>query len=129
MSQTQVKKEKKADNLKNNLQNDYFFHRITLAELSKYFETDLEKGISEAEAQKRNTEFGDNKLSDKGSVPWYVKLCKEMFVNMFNDMLWLGGVACFIAYGLSPSDPSNLYLGIVIIVIGLITVFMSFYQS
>eukprot|EP00825_Cyclidium_porcatum_P046022 TRINITY_DN713_c0_g1_i2.p1 TRINITY_DN713_c0_g1~~TRINITY_DN713_c0_g1_i2.p1 ORF type:complete len:1261 (+),score=261.65 TRINITY_DN713_c0_g1_i2:187-3969(+) len=129
MSQTQVKKKKKADNLKNNLQNDYFFHRITLAELSKYFETDLEKGISEAEAQKRNTEFGDNKLSDKGSVPWYVKLCKEMFVNMFNDMLWLGGVACFIAYGLSPSDPSNLYLGIVIICIGLITVLMSFYQS
>lgn len=76
---------------------------------------------------KRNQELGDNKLSEKGIVPWYIKLSKEMFTNLFNDLLWLGSIACFVAYGLSTSDPSNLFLGIVIVVIGLLTVFMSFY--
>lgn len=111
LSKTGVKAEKKADELKNNLQNEYFYHRISLPELAKHLETDFQNGITEDEAVKRNREFGDNKLTEKGSVPWYVKLLKEMFNNMFNDMLWIGSVACFIAYGLAPEDPANLYLG------------------
>lgn len=122
-----MKKEKKPEDLKNNLQNEYFFHKIGLNELAKYFETDLEKGVTEEEATQRNREFGDNKLTEKGTTPWYVKLAREMFYNFFNDLLWISGIACFIAYGLNSADPSNLYLGIVIILIGLITSIMSFY--
>jgi sodium/potassium-transporting ATPase subunit alpha len=46
----------------------------------------------------------------------------------FALLLWLGGILCFVAYGLS-NDPSNLYLGIVLIVIVLATSLMTFYQN
>jgi len=37
--------------------------------------------------------------------------------NFFAILLWAGAILCFIAYGIYPSDPSNLYLGIVLIAI------------
>lgn len=36
---------------------------------------------------------------------------------------------CFVAYALSPDDPSNLYLGIVLCAINLATGLMTFYQN
>lgn len=47
----------------------------------------------------------------------------------FALLLWAGGVLCFVAYALSPEDPSNMYLGIVLFVINSLTGFMSFYQN
>jgi sodium/potassium-transporting ATPase subunit alpha len=44
-------------------------------------------------------------------------------------MLWAGGVLCFVAYALSPVDPSNMYLGIVLFAINSMTGLMSFYQN
>ncbi len=43
--------------------------------------------------------------------------------------MWAGGILCFVAYAISPSDPSNLYLGIVIFVINTMSGLMSFYQN
>jgi sodium/potassium-transporting ATPase subunit alpha len=34
-----------------------------------------------------------------------------------------------VAYALSPTDPSNMYLGIVIVIINMLTGLMSFYQN
>jgi sodium/potassium-transporting ATPase subunit alpha len=36
-------------------------------------------------------------------------------VTVFSLLMWGGAILCFIAYGLFPDDPSNLYLGIVIV--------------
>lgn len=47
----------------------------------------------------------------------------------FALLLWAGGILCFVAYALSPEDPSNLYLGIVLFVINAMTGLMSFYQN
>jgi sodium/potassium-transporting ATPase subunit alpha len=44
-------------------------------------------------------------------------------------LLWAGAALCFVAYGLATSDPSNLYLGIVIVVINTITGVMTFIQN
>jgi sodium/potassium-transporting ATPase subunit alpha len=44
-------------------------------------------------------------------------------------LLWAGAALCFVAYALSSSDPSNMYLGIVIVAINLITGVMTFYQN
>jgi sodium/potassium-transporting ATPase subunit alpha len=44
-------------------------------------------------------------------------------------LFWAGAVLCFIAYGLSSSDPSNLYLGIVLIGIVILTSLITFYQN
>jgi len=58
---------------------------------------------------------------------WSLKLLKEM-VTPFALLLWIGGILCFIAYPLS-GDPSNLYLGIVLIIIVLLTSLVTFYQN
>ena len=43
-------------------------------------------------------------------------------------MLWGGAGLCYAAYGIG-KDPSNLYLGVIICVIILITGFISFWQT
>jgi sodium/potassium-transporting ATPase subunit alpha len=48
--------------------------------------------------------------------------------NPFALLLWLGGILCFIAFGIG-KDESNLYLGIVLIVIVIATSLMTFYQN
>ena len=44
----------------------------------------------------------------------------------FALLLWVGGALCFLAYGLDESDPSNLYLGIVLCVVVALTSIASF---
>ena len=39
----------------------------------------------------------------------------------FAMLLWIGSLLCFSAYGLDSSDPSNLYLGIVLAVVNGLT--------
>ena len=49
--------------------------------------------------------------------------------NFFAILLWCGAILCFIAYGISSEDPSNLYLGIVITVIVNLSTFIEFMQN
>jgi sodium/potassium-transporting ATPase subunit alpha len=57
-----------------------------------------------------------------------VKLLKEA-TTPFALLLWIGGILCFVAYAIQPKDPSNLYLGVVLIVIVILTSLMTFYQN
>jgi sodium/potassium-transporting ATPase subunit alpha len=47
----------------------------------------------------------------------------------FAILLWAGAVLCFIAYGVYPADPSNLYLGIVLIAVIFIGTTVEFLQN
>jgi len=49
--------------------------------------------------------------------------------NLFAILLWSGSILCFVSYGIYPSDSSNLYLGIVLIVISLIGTTVQFLQN
>lgn len=57
-----------------------------------------------------------------------MKLFHEL-TSFFAILLWVGSVLCFIAYFLDSSDPSNLYLGIVLAVVNLITGVVTFFQN
>jgi sodium/potassium-transporting ATPase subunit alpha len=50
--------------------------------------------------------IGKNKLPEKKKAPWYFQLLHE-FTGFFAYLLWISGILSFIAYGLDPSDPSN----------------------
>ena len=102
-------------------------HKITSQEFESRFGTDLKSGLSHEEAERRLFENGPNKLSEKAGTPWPLLLLKEM-VTAFALLLWAGAILCFIAYAIG-KDPSNLYLGIIICAIILITGFMAFYQT
>lgn len=95
-------------------------HKIPLSELTKKYNTDLTKGLDEAHALKVLHEQGENKLTEKKKTPLWVKLIIEL-TNGFALMLWVGAALCFLAYGLTPDDPSNLYLAIVILIVITIT--------
>lgn len=61
-------------------------------------------------------------------MPWYLAFLKEL-TGFFSLLLWFGSILCFIGYGLDSTDPSNLYLGIVLSAVVLITGCFSYYQS
>ena len=88
----------------------------------------LKAGLTTSEAERRHREDGANKLSEKKSTPWIVKLIHE-WTSPFALMLWAGGLLCFLSYILDPSDPSNLYLGIVLTFVVMLTGLITFAQN
>jgi magnesium-transporting ATPase (P-type) len=86
--------------------NEIKFHTIDLQALASDLETNLEKGMTEEKAKAKILIVGPNKLDEKTEYPWFVKLFLEM-TGIFSCLLWAGALLCFIAYGLSPGDPSN----------------------
>ena len=102
-------------------------HKIPLKEFQAKHQTSAKNGLSDQEAQERLAKNGPNKLSQKSGTHWSILLLKELFTP-FSLLLWGGGALCFAAYGIG-NDPSNLYLGVIIYVIILLTGFMSFWQT
>jgi sodium/potassium-transporting ATPase subunit alpha len=105
-------------------------HRIGKDALAKKFNTNADKGLTEAEAKTAHAEWGDNALSKKESVPWYCLFLHEM-LGIFSLLLWFGSALCFIGFGISKDkeDKSNLYLGIVLAVVTFLTGCFSYAQS
>lgn len=76
----------------------------------------------------------------RGQVHWIVVFLHEQ-TGFFSLLLWLGSFLCFIAYGMTVyqesnpetrtgyTDPSNLYLGIVLAVVVFVTGCFSFHQT
>lgn len=103
-------------------------HKIHILELYQRLKVEVETGMTEAAASARNKEMGDNILTEKKKTPWPLRLLKEM-TGFFSLLLLLGSLLCFIAYGIAPEDPANLYLGIVLVSVVILTGIMTFYQN
>ncbi|CAD8084939.1 unnamed protein product [Paramecium sonneborni] len=103
-------------------------HKITLQELENKMQTNIINGIDTQEAEKRLVVHGKNQLTEKKQVPWYLKLLHEL-TSVFACMMWTGSALSFIAFGLTPEDPSNLYLAIVLAVVVTVTGIMAYFQN
>ncbi|KAL4501125.1 hypothetical protein ABPG73_013863 [Tetrahymena malaccensis] len=103
-------------------------HKVSLEELRERYQTDYQKGLSSTKATQLNEQFGDNKLSEKEREPLWKKFLKEVS-NGFAIMLWVGAALCILVYILQPDDPSNLYLGIVLILVIFLTGYITFQQT
>lgn len=103
-------------------------HVLKSEELFKKLSTDPIKGLDPNAADRLLHEIGPNTLTEKKGLPWYCLFLKEL-TGFFSLLLWFGAILCFIGYGLQPTDKSNLYLGIVLATVVLITGIFSFYQS
>ena len=133
----QVRTKKKAANKneelsrKTNKIREIDAHRVPIPEFCKKMEIteeNLKTGITTQEADRKNHEHGDNTLTQKKKTPWYLKLLHEL-TTFFSLMLWAGSILCFIAYGIDKSDPSNLYLGIVLAIVVFLTGVITFFQN
>jgi len=124
-------KKAKMDDLKKEL--EMTEHSKDLAELVAEFETDLEKGLTTAIAERNILRDGRNELTPPKTTPEWVKFLKQLFGG-FAMLLWVGAALCFFAFGirnLNEEDPAQdeLYLGIVLAFVVIVTGIFSYYQE
>lgn len=129
------KKKKKGkedlDDLKQELEMDE--HKIPIEELYDRLGTDPNSGLTPERAKEILLRDGPNELTPPKTTPEWVKFCKQLFGG-FSLLLWIGAILCFIAYSIQASayeDPpgDNLYLGVVLTGVVVVTGIFSYYQE
>eukprot|EP00095_Tigriopus_kingsejongensis_P010824 maker-scaffold1135_size60270-snap-gene-0.14 protein:Tk10824 transcript:maker-scaffold1135_size60270-snap-gene-0.14-mRNA-1 annotation:"na+ k+-atpase alpha subunit" len=130
-------KEKKAkdkgrmDNLKQELELDV--HSVEIEELCKRFNTNLDNGLTKRQVEENLAKYGKNALTPPPTTPEWIKFCNNLFGG-FSLLLWFGAILCFVAYSIQagayeePPD-DNLYLGVVLTVVVIVTGVFSYYQE
>merc|ERR1712172_326869 len=108
-------------------------HKVDLDVLVKRYTTDPDRGLTTAQAKTNYDTYGPNALTPPPTTPEWVKFCKCLFSG-FAMLLWVGAILCFIAYtiqALNYEEPpdDNLYLGIVLTVVVVVTGVFSYYQE
>lgn len=108
-------------------------HQITMDELLERLNTDLTNGLTNDKAKEVMDRDGPNALSPPRQTPEWLKFCKNLFGG-FAMLLWGGSILCFFAYTITyisydeaPKD--NLYLGIVLAVVVILTGCFSYFQE
>jgi len=119
------------DNLKQELELDV--HKVPMPELCKRFGTDVNRGLTGSQAKANFEQYGPNALTPPPTTPEWVKFCKCLFSG-FAMLLWIGAILCFVAYTIQASafeEPpdDNLYLGVVLTAVVVVTGIFSYYQE
>lgn len=102
-------------------------HVLSKEDLEKALDTDLKKGLTNAEAARRLERDGPNALTPPPTTAAWIKFLAHV-CGGFAILLWIGAILCFIVYGLDGSV-ENLTLGIVLAVVVVMTGTFSFYQD
>lgn len=108
-------------------------HKIPVEELCARRQTDIAKGLTSAKAKEYLEKEGYNELTPPKTTPEWIKFCKQLFGG-FSTLLWIGAILCFIAYAIEASNNANamkdnLYLGIVLASVVIITGIFSYFQE
>ncbi|XP_042856072.1 sodium/potassium-transporting ATPase subunit alpha-like isoform X3 [Penaeus japonicus] len=125
------KGEKDLSDLKQELELDE--HKVPIEELFQRLTVNPDTGLSQSEAKRRLERDGPNALTPPKQTPEWVKFCKNLFGG-FSLLLWIGAILCFIAYSIETAaeeepNKDNLYLGIVLTAVVIITGVFSYYQE
>lgn len=125
-----IKKGKKSKNVPQEIKEDVDMdeHIISVEELCDRLNTNVDTGMTAAQHAKQLEIDGPNRLTPAKSTPMIVVFLSHLFTG-FSLLLWFGAVLCFIAYGVDPSGIENLYLGVVLVLVVVITGIFSFYQD
>merc|ERR1711963_239516 len=108
-------------------------HKVPMPELCKRFGTDVNRGLTGSQAKANFEQYGPNALTPPPTTPEWVKFCKCLFSG-FAMLLWIGAILCFVAYTIQASafeEPpdDNLYLGVVLTAVVVVTGIFSYYQE
>ena len=102
-------------------------HMWNLDKLLQKFNTSKDTGLSTKQADELFKQLGENSLTERAGTPWYILLLHE-FTGFFALLLWAGSILCFIGYGLDNEAIDNLFLGIILVLVIIITGLFSFSQ-
>uniref|UniRef100_A0A8C7NBL8 Sodium/potassium-transporting ATPase subunit alpha n=1 Tax=Oncorhynchus kisutch TaxID=8019 RepID=A0A8C7NBL8_ONCKI len=91
------------------------------------------RGLTNAKAAEYLARDGPNALTPPPTTPEWVKFCRQLFGG-FSILLWTGAILCFLAYAIQAAtedEPAgdNLYLGIVLSAVVIITGCFSYFQE
>ncbi|CAF1144008.1 unnamed protein product [Rotaria sordida] len=108
-------------------------HKLSINEVYRRYGTSPAMGLSEERASVILERDGPNDLTPIRRTPEIVRLAKNMFGG-FAMLLWIGAVLCFIAhflelYTLDDPQYDNMYLGIALASVIIITGFFSYHQQ
>uniref|UniRef100_A0A8C3Q818 Sodium/potassium-transporting ATPase subunit alpha n=1 Tax=Geospiza parvula TaxID=87175 RepID=A0A8C3Q818_GEOPR len=108
-------------------------HKLSLDELGRKYQVDLSRGLTNARAAEILVQDGPNALTPPPTTPEWVKFCRQLFGG-FSILLWIGAILCFLAYGIQAAmedEPANdnLYLGVVLAAVVIVTGCFSYYQE
>ncbi|XP_053480787.1 sodium/potassium-transporting ATPase subunit alpha-3b [Ictalurus furcatus] len=108
-------------------------HKMSVEEVCRKFQTDIVQGLTNAKAAEFLIRDGPNALTPPPTTPEWVKFCRQLFGG-FSILLWTGAILCFLAYAIQAAtedDPSrdNLYLGVVLSAVVIITGCFSYFQE
>ncbi|MFT7800181.1 sodium/potassium-transporting ATPase subunit alpha-2-like isoform X2 [Arapaima gigas] len=125
------KKDMDLDELKKEVMVDD--HKLSFEELEQRYGFDLIKGLTNARALEILARDGPNALTPPPTIPEWVKFCRQLFGG-FSILLWIGAILCFLAYSIQAAtedEPTNdnLYLGVVLAAVVIITGCFSYYQE
>lgn len=122
---------KRLDNMKQEI--DLEDHKIPLTDFYSKYQTHPDKGLSTQQAKAFLLRDGPNALTPEKRTPAWIVLMKHLFQG-FSILLWIGAVLCFLAFFIesqvaeeAPRD--NLYLGIVLCCVCIITGVFSYSQE
>ncbi|KAG1699203.1 hypothetical protein DVH05_014119 [Phytophthora capsici] len=102
-------------------------HKQSPAEVFAELGSDPVNGMTQHDVQGRLESEGLNRLTPPKQTPEIIKYIREL-TGLFSLLLWVGGALCLIIYGLQ-GDPNNLYLGIVLFLVVVITGTFSYFQN
>uniref|UniRef100_A0A8C8VR57 Sodium/potassium-transporting ATPase subunit alpha n=1 Tax=Pelusios castaneus TaxID=367368 RepID=A0A8C8VR57_9SAUR len=91
------------------------------------------QGLTNTQAAEILVQDGPNALTPPPTTPEWVKFCRQLFGG-FSILLWIGAILCFLAYSIQAvmeDEPSNdnLYLGVVLAAVVIVTGCFSYYQE
>ena len=104
-----------------------------MSESLQKLQTDIDSGLSEAEAAARLKRDGPNALTPPAKTPEWLKFLKVMFGG-FAALLWAAAVACFVAVGIDMAqgeteNMDNAYIGAALVVVVVVTGLFTYYQE
>ncbi|NP_001080440.1 Na+/K+ -ATPase alpha 3 subunit [Xenopus laevis] len=108
-------------------------HKMSVEEVCRKYNTDCVQGLTLSKAAEILERDGPNALTPPPTTPEWIKFCRQLFGG-FSILLWIGAILCFLAYSIQKGvedDPAgdNLYLGIVLAAVVIITGCFSYYQE
>jgi hypothetical protein len=113
-------------------QGDFYEHLWPLESLSENYQCRLNiknikesQGLTEERAKNLIEDYGPNVLTPPPRVPLWLLFLMQ-FTNLLMILLMLTACLTLILYGVQPSNPTNLYLGVLLWIVVILTCYETF---
>lgn len=103
-------------------------HLLTREQCEALHGSSSRNGLSDAAVAAKRNQYGLNELAPPPTKPKWLQFVHHL-TGFFSLLLWVAGFLCFAAYILDDSQIENLYVGIVLVFVVLVTGIFSYIQD